>query len=71
MTSTLIREKAMPEIDLINSLSEAGSDLDPISEMRLRTWARTNYCSPQDRESDWHPVILDEMARRDAELNIA
>jgi len=71
MTSTLIREKTMPEIDLINSLSEAASDLDPISEMRLRTWARTNYCSAQDRESEWHPVILDEMARRDAELNIA
>lgn len=68
MTSTLIREKTMPELDRTIPRSEAGSDLDPISEMQLRTWARTNYCSPQDRESDWHPVILDEMARRDAEL---
>lgn len=71
MTSTLVRERTMPEIDQSISFSEAGSDLDPISEMQLRTWARTNYCTPQDRESDWHPVILDEMARRDAELNIA
>lgn len=61
----------MPEIDQITILSESGSDLDPISEMQLRTWARTNYCSPDEREGDWHPVILDEMARRDAELNIA
>jgi hypothetical protein len=71
MTSTLIREKTMPEIDQATILSESGSDLDPISEMQLRTWARTNYCSPDDRESDWHPVVLDEMARRDAELNLA
>lgn len=71
MTSTLVRERTMPEIDQSISFSEAGADLDPISEMRLRTWARTNYCTTQDRESDWHPVILDEMARRDAELNIA
>ncbi len=71
MTSTLIREKTMPGIDQTVFLSEGGSDLDPISEMQLRTWARTNYCAYEDREGDWHPVILDEMARRDAELNIA
>ena len=71
MTSTLARERTMLRIDQTLSGSKAGSDLDPISEMQLRTWARTNYCSPADRESDWHPVILDEMARRDAELNLA
>ena len=71
MTSTLVREKTMPEIDLSNPLSDTDFDLDPITEMKLRTWARTNYCSPTDRESDWHPVILDEMAQRDAELKIA
>lgn len=46
---------------------ETDTDLDPVDEIRLRTWARRNYTPPADRDTDWHPVILDEMRRRDEE----
>lgn len=40
-------------------------ELDAIEEMRLRTWARRNYAPATERESSWHPIILDEMNRID------
>ena len=43
------------------------NDVDPIDEMRLRTWARNNYAPADQRERNWHPIVLDEMQRRDAE----
>jgi len=42
--------------------------IDPVEEMRLRTWARKHYQPESQRDSSWHPVILDEMNRRDREL---
>jgi hypothetical protein len=43
------------------------SDVDPIDEMRLRTWARKNYAPASKRPADWHPIILDEMGKKDRE----
>lgn len=45
------------------------SGLDLIRELRLRQWARSNYVAPDGRSQDWHPVVLDEMKRRDEELH--
>jgi hypothetical protein len=42
--------------------------IDLIQELRLRKWARENYVSPERRGSKWHPIVLEEMAFRDAEL---
>ncbi len=42
-----------------------GTDVDPIEEIRLRTWARANYAPPAERQENWHPIILDEMGRKD------
>jgi len=42
-------------------------DLDFIEELRLRRWARENYVPPNRRERSWHPVVHDEMTRRDTE----
>ena len=42
--------------------------IDLIRELRLRQWARTNYVPETGRSADWHPVVLDEMRRRDEEL---
>ena len=42
--------------------------VDPVEEMKLRTWARTHYQPPKQRDTKWHPVILDEMGRKDREL---
>lgn len=47
---------------------EVDISLDPIEEIRLRTWARRNYTSEDERDQEWHPVILDEMRRKDEEL---
>lgn len=44
------------------------AELDFIEELRLRRWARENYVAPANRDQDWHPVILEEMTSKDAEL---
>lgn len=49
------------------AMLEPSLELDPIEEMRLRTWARQNYAPQDERDHDWHPVILDEMRRKDRE----
>ena len=46
-----------------------GSDVDPIEEIRLRTWARKNHTPAHQRDDTLHPIILDEMKRKDEELN--
>ena len=52
---------------LIAYEAEAAFDVDPIEEMRLRTWARRNYSPTEDRDENWHPIVLDEMTRKDRE----
>ena len=47
--------------------AETAFDIDPIEEMRLRTWARRNYTPSEDRDETWHPIVLDEMTRKDRE----
>jgi hypothetical protein len=46
-----------------------GSEVDPIEEIRLRTWARKNYAPMHKRDETLHPIILDEMKRKDEEKN--
>lgn len=45
------------------------SGIDLIGELKLRQWARLNYVPKRDRTDDWHPIVLDEMRRRDGELS--
>ena len=42
-------------------------DVDFMKELRLRRWAREHYVAADDRRSTWHPIVLDEMAAKDAE----
>jgi len=42
--------------------------VDLIEELRLRRWARENYCYAQARRASWHPVIHDEMRRIDEDV---
>jgi hypothetical protein len=49
---------------------EAGIEIDPIEEMRLRAWARRHYTPSEQRDSSWHPVVLDEMRRKDREQSV-
>jgi hypothetical protein len=52
-------------------LSSVAAEVDFIEELRLRRWARENYVPCSQRELSWHPVILDEMTRRDIEVTEA
>jgi len=43
------------------------TDLDLIEELRLRRWARENYAPASKRQPSWHPIIHDEMLKKDLE----
>jgi hypothetical protein len=45
------------------------SELDLIEELRLRRWARENYVPSDERDTSWHPIILEEMRRKDGEVS--
>jgi hypothetical protein len=47
--------------------SSVAAELDFIEELRLRRWARENYVPRSQREETWHPVVLEEMTRKDRE----
>jgi len=49
-------------------MSSVLAELDFIEELRLRRWARENYVGRNDRQSSWHPVIHDEMNKKDSEV---
>lgn len=52
---------------LVESEVDVLDELSFLDEIRLRTWARKNYAPVEDRDATWHPVILDEMLKKDAE----
>jgi hypothetical protein len=43
------------------------SELDLIEELRLRRWAREHYVPRSQRQHAWHPVVHDEMTKKDRE----
>ena len=47
------------------------SNVDFIEELRLRRWARENYVPADERDTAWHPIILEEMHRKDGEVHEA
>lgn len=53
----------MPALDLY----KAEPSVDFIEELRLRRWARENYVPSAQRSTSWHPIILEEMTRKDRE----
>jgi hypothetical protein len=46
-------------------------ELDFIEELRLRRWARENFVPAELRQATWHPVILEEMTRKDRDVRPA
>ena len=44
------------------------TEIDFIEELKLRRWARENYVPQPNRDGSWHPVIHDEMVRKDYDL---
>jgi hypothetical protein len=47
------------------------ADVDFIEELRLRRWAREHYVPMDERDAGWHPIILEEMHRKDGEVSEA
>ncbi len=47
--------------------SSVATEVDFIEELRLRRWARENYVPAEQRCDTLHPVVLDEMHRKEAE----
>lgn len=45
--------------------------VDFIEELRLRRWARENYVPVNLRQTSWHPIVHEEMSRRDDERSEA
>jgi hypothetical protein len=43
------------------------AELDLIEELRLRRWAREHYVPHSQRQGTWHPVVHDEMGKKDRE----
>jgi hypothetical protein len=43
------------------------AEVDVIEELRLRRWARENYVPSSQRSREWHPIVLNEMKRKDEE----
>jgi hypothetical protein len=41
---------------------------DLVEEFVLRRWAREHYVPVDERNVDWHTVVLDEMDRKDREV---
>jgi hypothetical protein len=48
-------------------MSTVSEELDLIEELRLRRWARENYVPDSQRQSSWHPVVHEEMDKKDRE----
>lgn len=48
-------------------MSSVSGELDFIEELRLRRWARENYVPAGQRNASWHPVVLEEMGKKDVE----
>ena len=44
-------------------------DVDVIEEFRLRRWAREHYVPAELRDRAWHPIVLEEMRRKDGEAS--
>ena len=50
-----------------STVLEPGVSVDAIEEMRLRAWARRHYAPVNERDASMHPVVLEEMRRKDRE----
>ncbi len=47
------------------------AELDFIEELRLRRWARENYVPRGQRKHSWHPVVQEEMDKKDLDVGVA
>ena len=63
-----VEEEIVSALVMLEQVSS--HDVDPVEEMRMRTWARRHYAPAEQRDGNWHPIVLDEMFRKDRESQI-
>ena len=63
-----VEEEIVSALVMLDQVSSP--DVDPVEEMRMRTWARRHYKPAEQRDGKWHPIVLDEMFRKDRETQI-
>ena len=51
-------------------MSSGVAELDFIEELKMRRWARENYVPPDKRSRSWHPVVREEMEKKDHEVDL-
>ena len=50
-------------------LSPVTSEVDFIEELQMRRWAREHYVPRNKRETTWHPIVHEEMEKKDYEAD--
>jgi hypothetical protein len=50
-------------------MSSGLMEMDLIEELRMRRWARENYVPPSQRQQSWHPIVHEEMEKKDSEAD--
>jgi hypothetical protein len=48
-------------------MSSSVAEFDFIEELRMRRWARENYVPTEQRKQSWHPIVHEEMEKKDLE----
>jgi len=48
-------------------MSSSVAEFDLIEELRLRRWAREHYVPVDQRKPSWHPIVHEEMEKKDLE----
>ena len=49
-------------------MSSGVLEMDMIEELKMRRWARENYVPKDERARSWHPVVHEEMEKKDYEV---
>ena len=50
-------------------VSTVMSEVDFIEELQMRRWAREHYVPRNKRETTWHPIVHEEMQKKDFEVD--
>jgi hypothetical protein len=48
-------------------MSSGVLDMDIVEELKMRRWAREHYVPKDERPHSWHPVVHEEMEKKDYE----
>jgi hypothetical protein len=50
-------------------VSSVVSELDFIQELQMRRWAREHYVPRDQRQTSWHPIVIQEMEKKEFETS--